>query len=89
MSKPLVTAEEWGACYTIHEKLAQLRTLREQWYNGRSREAAQQRELIYAKIRQVVDAGRATHRYEDMADELGISRQQLDNIMRGDPTGKR
>jgi hypothetical protein len=60
-----------------------------EWRYSKIPGAVEERAAIREDIRAAVRRGAAERiTRQDMADELDITRQQLDNIMREDPTGR-
>jgi len=59
-----------------------------EWRYNKTADAPGQRAATRHKIRQVVARGINAFTYEEMAKELDISRQQLDNIRKERPTGR-
>jgi hypothetical protein len=73
----------------ILNELMNLGDDRADWQYAKVEGAMERREAIREQIREVVRRGAAVNlRREDMSYALGISNQQLDNIMRGDTTGR-
>ena len=82
---------------TAHEVDELLRRLRSlgfdlaEWRDVKTEGALERRAQIREDIRNAVNHGHDELglTYAEMAEELGISRQHLDNIRREDPTGRK